>query len=390
MAAAMPQVRNSEASLDLPGILPLLLVAATWEFLLIRVVGLAAGSAPRGELETLVHLLSKVGQFAENFSLLLALVLLGHAVLELMRQPAFGPVAHRLTISGFASLVLVIGAAGSFLVVQSETALLAHGAVILMALLLVFGLWWHKIPWRLVVLCVLFLLPALLRFYSSCALSIHGLRTDTAVPLMVFRAAEAIALGATMASPWLVLGFTIRHVSHRASWLNVGLASLPALAFAAVLVAHGPEIRELCLLSLGLELVVQPPQVFYPLGLFCLFFTLSMVILPGMSNPRTDSEQRVAYGLALLFLAGLDGLRGTVASLGVEGADVPELIRFLLEGHWEHLHPAHQAVIGPPVRDLYQVVLMGLGYLLLVRGVYGQRTRSQQPADDSDEQELSP
>ncbi len=115
--------------------------------------------------------------------------------------------------------------------------------------------------------------------------------------------------------------------------------------------------------------------------------TVALLVLPGTTAPKTPTEQRIGYGLALLFVAGLDGLGGSVLSLGAEMRDVPELIGFLLEGHWEHLNPQHRALVGPPIRDAYQLVILGLGYLLIARGIVGQaRDRHQPPMTLEDEQ----
>lgn len=363
---------SQRSSLDLPGILPLLLVAATWEFLLLRVVGLASSGVRSDDLRTVLGALSSIGIFAENFALLLALALIVHSVIAMIRQPSFGPIPHRITICGFAFTLVVVAALGSMTTIGLDTALLAHAASVLLSALLIFGLSWHFIDRRLLIGCVLLLLPTLLRFYASCAISIPMIRTNSAVPLHAFRAGEVIAVIAALAMPFLVTGLSPRRFIRRPPYIAMGLAAMPTLALAVALTTHGDQVRGLCLLSLGFELVIVPAQLFYPAALFCFLLAMSLLVLPGLGPSRTLAEQRVGYGMAFLFIAGLDVLQGTVISLDAEASHVPELVRFLLEGHWDHLNPEHQAMVGPPLRDVYQLVILALGYGLIAHGAYGQ------------------
>jgi hypothetical protein len=352
--------------------LPLLLVAATWEFLLQRVVGLASSGVRSTDLRSVLDVLSSVGVFAQNFTLLLAIALIVHSIVAMIRQPSFGPIPHRITISGFAVTLVVVGGLGSVVMIGVDTALLAHAASVLLSALLILGLSWHTVDRRLLIGCVLLLLPTLLRFYASCAISIPMIRTNTAVPLHAFRAGEVCAVIAALAAPFLVTGLTPRKFIRRPPYVAMGLAAMPTLALAVALTTHGDRVRELCLLSLGFELVIVPAQLFYPAALFCFLLSVSLLVLPGLGPPRTYAEQRVGYGMALLFVAGLDVLQGTVISLDAEAGHVPELVRFLLEGHWDHLNPEHQAMVGPPLRDVYQLVVLALGYALIAHGAYGQ------------------
>lgn len=381
---------SRRGSLDLPGILPLLLVAATWEFLLKRVVGLASGSVRGEDLRAVLYTLASIGTFTENFALLLALALIVHSVLAMIRQPTFGPIPHRITICGFAFTLVVIGALGSVTTIGLDTALLAHAASVLLSALLILGLSWHTINRRLLIGCVLLLLPTLLRFYASCAISIPLIRTNSAMPLHAFRAGEVIAVIAALAMPFLVTGLSPRRFIRRPPYIAMGLAAMPTFALAVALTTHGEQVRELCLLSLGFELVIFPAQLFYPVAFFCFLLSVSLLVLPGLGPPRTLAEQRVGYGMALLFVAGLDVLQGTVISLDAEAGHVPELVRFLLEGHWNHLNPEHQAMVGPPLRDMYQLVILALGYGLIAHGAYGQaRPDSTNRPTDPERQEGS-
>ena len=360
------------SSLDLPGILPLVLVAATWEFLLNRVVGLAAGAVRAEELRSLLDVLAAVGSFAENFSLLLAFALICHVMISMVRQPSFGPLPHRITVCGFAATIVVVGAAGTLFPLGRDTALLAHAASVLLSVLLILGLSWHAVGWRLLVGSVLLLLPTVLRFYASCAISIPLLRTDSAIPLHAFRAAEALAVIAAMSAPFLLADISLLRFIRRPPIIAMGLAAMPSVALAAALTTHPDQVRELCLLSLGFELFIPLPQVVYPVALFTFLLSVALLVLPGLGPARGLSDQRIGYGMAFLFVAGLDGLRGTVLALDPEAGHIPELVRFLLEGHWEHLNPEHQALVGPPLRDMYQLVILGLGYVLIAYGAFGK------------------
>lgn len=377
LALNPPIVESSEGALDLPGILPLLLVAATWEFLLNRVIGLAASGLRAGDLGSLADALAIMGSFVESFALIVALTLLGHSVVTLIRQPSFGPIPHRITISGFALTVIVVGLIGTVTTVGSDAGLVAHSATVLMSALVVLGLSWHPVRRTLLLGAVLLLLPTLLRFYAACAISIPMMRTNSEFPLHAFRAAEVAAVLAALATPWLIAGLKPRELFTRPPVVAFGLAAMPMVALGASLVTHSSQVRELCLLSLGFELVLVPVQVIYPIALFCFLLTIALLVLPGIQRQRSLAEQRVGYALALLFVAGLDGLSGSVLVLSAEVGDVPELVHFLLEGHWEHLNPDHRAMIGPPLRDIYQLVILGLGYVLLARGIAEQADSTQ-------------
>lgn len=366
-------------SLDLPGILPLVIVAATWELLLKRIIGLAASVARGAQLTAFLDTLTTVGGFAVNVALLLALVLFAEAMLALVRRPDFGPIPHRVTLSGFALALVAISLVGSFVPISADTALLAHAAAVLLSLLLGVGLVWQEVPRRLLVAMLLLLLPTLLRFYASCAISIPMLRTEGDAPLYAFRAGEVIAVIAALASPWLVAGLTGRDLIKRPPLVGIGLSAMPMMALFMALATQREQVRELCLLSLGFELIIPPVIVVYPLALFAVFLSITLLVMPGVGQVRSLAEQRTGYGMALLFIAGLDDLRGTVFALGADPGDTPELIHFLLEGHWEHLNPSHRAMVGPPLRDLYQLVILALGYLLIVRGATDQR---RPPAND--------
>jgi hypothetical protein len=363
---------EGQRGLDLPGVLPLVLVAATWELLLLRIIGLAAGAVRGGELADVLGALRRTGSFVESFTLLLCLALAASLVVSLVRRPAFGPLPHRVTVAGFGLVMVALGAANLVVTLGPDTALLAHSATVLLATLVILGLSWHAVDRRLLVGAVLLLLPTLLRFYASCALSIPLLRTSSDLPLHAFRAGEVAAVLAALASPWLLARLSPRALLRRPPLVALGLASMPAIALGTAIAFHEPRVRDICLQSLGFELILPPAVVVYPLALFCFFLAVSLLVLPGAGPLRSLADQRIGYGLALLFVAGLDGLHGTVLGLDAEVGDVPELIRFLLEGHWEHLALGNQALVGPPLRDTYQLVVLGLGYLLIGRGVAGQ------------------
>ena len=93
--------------------------------------------------------------------------------------------------------------------------------------------------------------------------------------------------------------------------------------------------------------------------------------MPGLGPARSRNEQRLGYGLALLFLAGLDGLDGAVLAVGAGTPDVPDLVQYLLDGNWSHMTNEQQALVGPPLRDLYRVALVALGYVVFARGIHG-------------------
>lgn len=373
VGAFAPAERSRWGSLDLPGVLPIMLVAATWEFLLKRVVGIAAGDAPPGTLQQLLSILTAIGTFSENAAFLLALVLFAEAIVNLMRNAGLGPIPHRITICGFACTVVVVTSIGWLFSIGSDTALLAHAAAVLLSLLLCLGLLWHRVKLRLLMGVFTFLLPTVLRFYASCSISLPMLHTESPAPLYIYRSAEVMAVLAAFASPWLLAGLTFKSFIRRPPLIAMGLASLPALALAAALTGPNDHVRELCLGAVGFELLLPPVEVVYPLALFFFLLSVATLILPGLGSPRSHSDQRLGYGIALLFIVGLDALWGPVAGLGVEVDNVPELTLFLLEGNWSDLTTAQQMLIGPPIRDLYQLLLLSFGYVLLARGVLGQR-----------------
>jgi len=371
--AAPPVEGHRWGSLDLPGVLPIMLVAATWEFLLKRVVSLAAGDAPPGALQHLPTILGAIGSFSENVAFLLGIVLFAEAIVTLMRNAGLGPIPHRITICGFASTVVVVSTVGWLISIGPDTALLAHAAAVLLSLLLCLGLLWHRVKFRLLIGAFAFLLPTVLRFYASCSISLPMLHTESSAPLYVYRSAEVLAILAAIASPWLLAGVTPRSFIRRPPLIAMGLASLPALALAAALTGPNDHVQELCLGAVGFELIVRPVEVVYPLALFFFLLSIAILILPGLGSPRPYSEQRLGYGIALLFVVGLDALSGPVSGLGVEVDNIPELTQFLLEGNWSDLTSEQQMLIGPPVRDVYQLLLLSFGYVLLARGVLGLR-----------------
>jgi hypothetical protein len=376
---AAPAVEPTRSRLDLPGVLPLLIVAATWEFLLVRVVGVAAATVRDASLRPVVETLATFGSFVESFALLLSLALLGSTVIALVREPAFGPIPHRITLTGFAFTVVVVGALGAVMTVGPDVALLAHAGAVLFSMLVVLGLSWQPVSRRLLAGVGLFLLPTLLRFYASCAISIPMLRTGTSFPLDAYRAAELGAVLAALASPFLVTGVSFRSLIRRPPVVAVALATLPAMALAMALATHPEQVRDICLSSLGFELFLPVPVAIYPPALFCFIFSVALLVLPSPGSPRPHAEQRVGYALALLFVAGLDNLSGTVLALEENVGHVPELVIFYLEGPWDHLDARSQAMVGPPLRDLYQLVLLALGYAVLARGAFGQ-SRSARPS----------
>ncbi len=372
MNGVAPATKSQGRSLDLPGVLPLLAVAATWELLLKRVVGHVIEGAPEGGIRQILATLVRVGTFTENLAMLLSLVLFTAAVARLLRQPSLGPIPHRVTICGFAAMVGVITALGWLVPIGADTAVLAHAAAVLLVLLISLGIFWNGVPIRLMIGTVLLLLPTLLRGYTSLALSFPLLRTETAIPLYIFRAAELVAVLAAIASPWLLAGISPLRFVRRPPLIAMGLASLPALAFAAALTEPNEQVEKLCLAAVGFELWLPVTEVIYPVALFFFLLTVAVLVLPGLGRPRSQAEQRVGYGITLLFLAGLDGLWETVTGLGFEPENTPALIQFLLEGNWRTLTAGQQAMVGPPLRDLYQVLLMAYGYVLLLRGVLEQ------------------
>ena len=128
----------------------------------------------------------------------------------------------------------------------------------------------------------------------------------------------------------------------------------------------------------------------YPVALFSVLFAVALLILPGVEGTRSFAEQRVGYGIMLLMVAGLDGLGGTLLALEGGIGDIPALVAYFLEGNWEHLPVEHQALVGPPLRDMYQLVVLGLGYLLLARGIFGQAAPMAPPGTgESDDFEYS-
>jgi hypothetical protein len=376
-AATRPSARPS--SLDIPGVLPIMLVAATWEFLLNRVVSVAAQDAPEGTLGLLLRALFTIGTFSENLAFLLGLALFAEAVIMLMR-PEVGPIPHRITVCGFAVTVLVTSIMGWTVPVSGDTALLAQSAAVLLSLLVTLTLSWHRVRARFLLGAALLLLPTLLRFAASCAISLPLLRTEAPVALIVYRGAEVAAIVAALASPWLLAGLTPRRLVQQQPLIVMGLASVPTFAFVAALVGPGDHARELCLSCLGFELIVPPVPVVYPLALFSYLLAVALLLVPGPgATARSVGAQRIGYGLVLLFLAGLDGLWGTVAGLQVETVDLPELIPFLLDGNWSRLTTEYAALIGPPVRDVYQLLLLSYGTVLVVRGILAQAGEVERP-----------
>ena len=116
---------SRKSALDLPFVLPTLLVAATWELLLLRLV-LPAAEGLGEEMAPFLVFLSKVGVFCEFLAAILGLVLLLDVVVSLVRDPSFGPILHRLTVCGFAAAMIGVCAVGTVTTVSSETALLAR------------------------------------------------------------------------------------------------------------------------------------------------------------------------------------------------------------------------------------------------------------------------
>jgi len=373
----------AQRSLDLPGVLPLLVVAATWELLLKRVIGLAASATLSGGLGSVFSILLTVGSFAEYLALILALVIISSSLLSMIRKPDFGPLPHRITVMGFGGTLVLIGAVGAFITLSPDTGLLAHAATVLLSMLLILGLSWHPIRRRLLIGAVLFLLPTLLRFYASCAISIPMLRTSQLFPLHAFHAAEVAAILAAFAAPWLMTNQSIKDFVRRPPLLPIGLASLPMLTLIAVLSTHEQQLRLLTVHTLGFELILYPAAVIYPLALFSFLLAIALLIIPSAEAQRTLAEQRIGYGLVCLFIAGLDSLGGTMLRFGADPAEGPALVRYFLEGNWALLPLEQQERVGPPLRSIYQLVILGLGYILLARGVYGH-ARPQPEMERSD------
>lgn len=370
MGAVAPGEEASQRwSLDLPGVLPILMVAATWELLLKRVVGQVVQNAAGSTIYEFLQTLVSIGDFTENLSLLLALLLFGATVVDLLRRPSLGPIPHRVTIGGFATAIVMVAGVGWVVSIGVDTAVLANAAAVLLSLLVSVALLWHRIRLRLLIGVGLLLLPTLLRAYASLSISIALLRTETAISLYAFRAAEVVAVLTALVSPWLIGGLTSSELLKRPPLIAMGLASLPALAFAASLTGPNVQVQELCFRAVGFELWLPGAELVYPVALFMFSLTVALLVLPGLGRQRGYSEQRMGYAMSLLFLAGLDGLWGTVSGLGFEPDNVPELIKFLLEGNWSDLTLEQQALVGPPLRDLYQVVLTAFGYVLLMRGI---------------------
>lgn len=356
--------------LDLPGVLPVVLLAGTWELLLVRVVTLAARTA-ESEAEPWLVALAKVGAFAQYLAVILALVLLAEAVVALVRDSSFGPITHRVTIAGFAAITIAVCAGSTVMRLGSEPSLMAHAAAVLLSLLLVLGLLWHRIGARILVGAVLLLVPTLLRFYASCAISVPLLRTESPVPLYAYHGAEVVAVGTALAAPFLFSGLGLRDLTRRSSLIAMGLASLPAVALAAAMAGSTDQVRHLVRVGAGFEMVIPPAQLVYPLALFAFLLAVALLVLPGFGAPRSRDHQRLGYGLGLLFLAGLDGLEGAVLSVGAGPSDVPDLVAYLLDGSWSHMTADQQGLVGPPLRDLYRVILLALGYVVIARGIHG-------------------
>jgi hypothetical protein len=362
---------RAASQLDLPGILPLLLVAGTWEFLLVRVVAFAAATTSETELDALMSVLRTAGTFSQNLAVLLALVLFAEAVVSLVRDSTFGPLTHRVTVSGFATITLVVCAVSTVVPVGFESTLMAHAATVLFSMLLILSLLWHRVSIRLLLGAVLLLAPTLLRFYASCSISVPLLRTASKIPLFAYHAAEVLAVATALVSPFLLAGLRPQDLIKKTNLVSVGLAALPAVALGTAMAGSADQVRSLCRVGVGFEMFIPAESIVYPLSLFCFLLAVATLVLPGIGKPRNHDEQRIGYGLALLFLAGLDGLEGAVLSVGAGASDMPDLIQYLLEGNWSHMTIEQQTLIGPPLRDLYRVALLGLGYVLVARGIHG-------------------
>jgi len=360
-----------EEGLDLPIVLPLIVLLASWELLLLRALQISPTRGINSAASASLRIFESIGFFAQNLTALLAIFACGSLLIALLRNLNIGPIVHRLTIGGFGVIVLAVCTASTFFAVGPQTTLMAHAASVLMSILLVVGLFWARRNMSLLVGALLVLLPTVLRFYASCAISFSALRTESSLPLSAFHAAEVVAVVAALSAPFLFAGIRLRSLIERPPVLAIGVAVLPAMTLAAAMIGNEEQVQTMTRSAVGIYLSVPLASVVYPLALFFYVFAIATLILPSPSGTETRRARRIGYGLALLFLAGLDNLEGAVMGLGMGSGDVADLIQYLLDGNWSNLHGEQQLLVGPPLRHLYQVLLMTLGYLVLARGLYG-------------------